>query len=218
MAVINDPNVAGNIMTVGQVAAVPAHFVSRALQASGHYRFSHRFDLANTQAANSRVFEIRNTHATNLMILEKLRISWIQVGIHTVAIQDSLDVFKATGFTAVDTTNTVTPAETRLRTSFPASDFTVRGVTVAGAAAGMTGGTVTVEANPFTQLPIWLLAAVPTAGPTVFNVLEYILSREEMPFALIQNEGLVIQNRVLLGATAGSTVFIDCEVAEVTAY
>lgn len=189
--------------------------------ALGHYRVSHRCQIVNTQAANSRLFEVRNAHATRLLILLSLRMKWLQTGVHTAAIEDSLDVFKVTGFTAVDTTNTVTPLITRYRTDFPdpVADLVFRAVTVAGAAAGMTGGTVTVEASPFVQLPKWLLAAVPTSD-VPFSELLYVpdVGDGEHPFVYKQNEGFVIQNRVLLGAAAASSVYIDCSVVQVTVY
>lgn len=38
------------------------------------------------------------------------------------------------------------------------------------------------------------------------------------PFVFAQNEGLIIENRVLLGAAASSGVFIEVSWAEVTLY
>jgi hypothetical protein len=177
-----------------------------------------------TQAANSRLFEIRNTHATNLLIPTRIRIQWIQTGTHTTAIEDSLDVYKLTSFSAVDTTNTVTPVLSVMRggtmTAVGSSIAAVRGVTVAGAAAGMTGGTLTKDTAPHTQLPQWLLAAQPTAGTVIPQVLDYQFNTAngEHPFVLSQNEGLLIENRVLLGAAANSSVYIDLSWAETTTY
>jgi hypothetical protein len=63
---------------------------------------------------------------------------------------------------AVDTTNTVTPVASKLRASYAAIDTAatfIRGVTVAGAAAGMTGGTLSKDTAPLMQLGQFLLAA-----------------------------------------------------------
>lgn len=191
--------------------------------ALGHYRVNHRCLLANTQAANSRLFEVRNTHASNLIVPTRLVLKWIQTGTHTAAIEDSLDVFKVTGFSAVDTTNTVTPVPSVKRTTgmtVPASSIAaIRGVTVAGAAAGMTGGTLTKDSSSIGQLPQWLLAALPTAGTIV---VQFIDNFDDVngthPFVFAQNEGFIIENRVLLGAAAASSVYIDFSWAEVSAY
>lgn len=192
--------------------------------ALGHYRTSHRTSLVITQAANSRLFEIRNIHATNLLVVHDIRVEWIGTGAHTAAILDSIDLFRCTSFSAVDTTNTVTPVLSKLRTSFATlvdgTDLAVRGVTVAGAAAGMTGGTLTKDTAPLRQIGQWLLAAVPTGGPVTPVVGNYTpaVDKGESPLILVQNEGFILENRVLLGAAAGSAVSIDVEFSFVTAY
>lgn len=186
----------------------------------GHYRTSHRTVLVNTQAANSRLFELQNAHATNIIVVLEIRIEWIQTAAHTAAILDSLDLYRCTSYSAVDTTNTVTPVISKMRTSFGAAGANVRGVTVAGAAAGMTGGTLTKDTAPMRQWGMWMLATVPTAGPvsTIEAFYRPDVTDGEHPLTLVQNEGFTIENRVLLGAAAGSAVSIDVTWAEVTAY
>src|SRR5207302_1240321 len=112
------------------------------------------------------LFELQNSHATNLIVVTRLVIKWLQTAAHTAAIEDSLDVFKCTSFSAVDTTNTVTPTASRKRTTMAAAPgaAVIRGVTVAGASAGMTTGTLTKDGGSVGQLQQWLLAALPTAG------------------------------------------------------
>lgn len=187
----------------------------------GHYRVNHRCALVNAQAANSRLFELRNS-ATNLIVVTRLLLRWFQTANHTAAIEDSLDVYKVTGFTAVDTTNTATPVPSVKRTSGMTAapgGAAIRGVTVAGAAAGMTGGTLTKDSSSIGQLPKWLLAAVPTAGPILPDLLDVFDDvNGTHPFVFAQNEGLIVENRVLLGAAAGSSVYVDCSYAELTAY
>lgn len=203
-------------------AGAPWHVSPKPLQygALGHYRTNHRCAIVNTQAANSRLFEIRNTHATNLIVPTRLILKWLQTGTHTAAIEDSLDVFKVTGFSVVDTTNTVTPTSSQKRASMAASSAAaLRGVTVAGAAAGMTGGTLAKDGNSIGQLPQWLLAAQPTAN-SVPALLSDIFDdvNGTHPLVLAQNEGIIVENRVLLGAAAASSVYIDFSWAEVTQF
>jgi hypothetical protein len=176
--------------------------------------------LVNTQAANSRLFEIRNTSATLLLIPTRLQIRWINSAAHTAIIEDSLDVFKLTTFNAVDTTNTVTLTPSSRRTSMAAATAAVRGVTVAGAAAGMTGGTLTKDSGPVGSLPrILNLTAEATTETTprtadVLDVFDDVNGTH--PFVFVQNEGFEVENRVLLGAAAGSSVYIDLSFAEVS--
>lgn len=223
MAVNNDPNVAANIARVGEVATGAtgaAHRVSKPIPTSiGHYRTSFRFQIINAQAANSRLFEMRNPHASNIIIPTRLEIRWIQTGAHTAAIEDSLDFFKVTAFSAVDTTGTVTPTVSLKRGTFVATAALLRHVTIAGAAAGMTGGTLTKDGNAGGALPQWLLATQPTAGPASAVVKEFFdVENNTHPWAFVQNEGFIIENRVLLGAAAASSVYVDFSFAEVTAY
>jgi len=223
MATVADPTVGTNVARVGEVATGATgalHVVQKPIPSSvGHYRVNHRCILLASQAANSRLFEVRNTSATNLLIPTRLIIRWQYSTAHTAAIEDSLDVFKCTGFTAVDTTNTVTPVPSLKRTSMGATTAAIRGVTVGGAAAGMTGGTLTKDSSSVGQLPQWMLAAVPTASLVPFTQLDVFDDvNGTSPFIFVQNEGLIIENRVLLGAAAGSTVYIDFSYAEVTAY
>lgn len=216
--------VSGAIAGVGAESGSPLHVTIKPIPHGtlGHYRVTHRCALVATQAANSRIFEIRNTHATNLIIPTRLRIQWIQTAAHTAAIENSLDVFKVTSFSAVDTTNTVTPTASVKRTSMAAAPggAAIRGVTVAGAAAGMTGGTLTKDGGATAQLPQWLLAAQPTGSTAIPMMLDYDFDAGNggHPFVFVQNEGIIIENRVLLGAAAGSSVYIDLAWTEATAY
>lgn len=191
-----------------------------AVGALGHYRTSHRCGLVASQAANSRLFELSNTHATNIIVVTRIRMSLIQTAAETVAIENSIDVYRCTGFSAVDTVNTVTPVASKLRTTFAAAGANIRGVTVAGAAAGMTGGTLTKDTAALMHLPLWLLALVPTASPVPTNTYDWgsQTTHGESPLILVQNEGFIIENRVVLGAAAGASVYIDIEWAETTAY
>jgi hypothetical protein len=167
------------------------------------------------------LWEVRNT-STNIIIPTRLRVMWTLTAAHTAAIRDSIQLFRCTSFTAVDTTNTVTPTVSVKRTAGMAAapgGAAIRHVTVAGAAAGMTGGTMTKDGGASSILEQWLLAAVPTAGPTTSLTAELLDDvNGTHPFALAQNEGLELENEVLLGAAAGSSVVVDFSWAEVTAY
>lgn len=223
MAVQIVGGVSGQIAEVGLAAALAQHATLKPIPhgALGHYRVNHRCAIVAAQAANSRLFEVRNTHATNLIIPTHLVIKWMQTAAHTAAIEDSLDVFKVTGFSVVDTTNTVTPTVSAKRASMAAAPgaAAIRGVTVAGAAAGMTGGTLVKDGSAAAQLPKWLLLGQPTAGPVEFSVMDVSDDvNGTHPFVLAQNEGFIIENRVLLGAAAGSSVYIDFSWAEVTLF
>lgn len=226
MATINDPNNASHIARVGELASNASgamHIVNKPIPTSiGHYRVNHRCAMVNVQAANSRLFELRNTSASNLIIPTRLVIKWINLNAHTAQIEDSIDVFKVTGFTAVDTTNTVTPVPSLKRTAMGATTAAIRGVTIAGAAAGMTGGTLVKDASSIGQLPRILnqtVMATTETSPRIADVLDVFDDvNGTHPFVFALNEGFIIENRVVLGAAAGSSVYIDLSYAETTAF
>jgi len=212
----------GAVAEVGEFTAASLHVTTKPVPADGHYRVTHRCVLVNTQAANSRLFEIRQPTAGKLLILTRLLVKWLNSSAHTAFIEDSLDCFKATTFTAVDTTNTVTLASSLKRTSMAADIAVIRGVTVAGAAAGMTGGTLTKDAGPWAQLPRILNQTVEATTETTSRTADTMEAldpgEDTHPFVFAQNEGFIIENRVLLGAAAGSSVYIDCSYAIADAY
>jgi hypothetical protein len=192
--------------------------------ALGHYRVNHRCALINAQAVNSRIFEMRNTHATNLIIPTRLVIKWLIFTAHTAILEQSIDCYKLTSFTVSSTTNTVTPTASIKRANMAAAPggAAIRGLTVAGAAAGMTGFTSTKDGGSFFQLPaaeaIVAMAVGDTAsrGPFIGDVFDDVNGTH--PFVFAQNEGFLIEQRVVEGAAGGSSVYIDFSWAEVTAF
>lgn len=212
----------GDVVDAGERASLPMHVVTKPIPADGHYRVTHRFVLVNTQAANSRLFEIRQPTSAKFLILTRLTIRWLNSAAHTAIIEDSLDCVKVTNFSAVDTTNTVTLTASLKRTGMAADTALIRGVTVAGAAAGMTGGTLTEDSGPFAQLPRIFNQTVMATTETSPRTSDYLAAYDDdfgsHPFVFAQNEGFIVKNRVLLGAAAGSSVYIDCGYSIVDAY
>lgn len=221
MAVI-EGGVSGSLAGVGAEANNPLHVIPKALPygSLGHYRSAVRFALIASQGANSRLWEIRNT-STNVIVPTRLRVYWTPIANHTAAVRLEIDLFKLTGFTAVDTTGTVTPTVSSKRTTMGAApgNAAIRHVTVAGATGGMTGGTLTKDGGAVAMCEQWMQATLPT-GATGAPVMYDLLEGEpgEHPFVLAQNEGLLLENIVAAGAAAGSSVVVECSWAEVTAY
>ena len=219
MAVI-EGGVSGALVGVGAESSSPLHIALKPIPhgALGHYRTAVRISSTAAQVANSRIFEIRNTHASNLIVPTRLTLRALQTAAGT-AQENSLDVYKLTGFTVVDTTNTVTPATSVKRANMAAypGGAAVRYLTLTGAAAGMTGGTLVKDAQFFATLPYNVAAAIATTsqwGP--YDCLDDVNGTH--PFVFAQNEGLVIENRVFNVTSYGITWYIDFSWAEVTAY
>jgi len=185
----------------------------------GHYRTSHRCVLAATQAANSRLFILRN-NSTNLIVPTRLAVKLLQTAAGTAQIA-GIDAYRLTGFTVLDTTNTVTPSVSVKRTSMAAApgNAQVRGVTAAGAAAGMTGGTSTKDGTAFWQFSYPVAAAAATSNAGLFGPYDLFDDvNGTHPFVLAQNEGLLIENRALNTTSFGFEAIFEIAWAEVTAY
>lgn len=227
MATINDPSTASNIVRVGESATGATgalHIVQKPLPASiGHYRVTHRCAMLNAQAANSRIFEVRNT-STNLIIPTRLLIKWASSAAHTAILEQSLDCYKLTSFITSSTTNTVTPTASVKRTSMTAApgNAAIRGLTVAGNTAGMTGFSSVKDGGAFFQLPmleaVAVMANTETASRyfTVGDALDDVNGTH--PWVFAQNEGFLIEERAVEAAAGGSNVYIDFSWAEVAAY
>ncbi len=215
----------GNLVEIGEKATSSTgalHTVQKPIPASvGHYRTSVILTMATTQAANSRLFELRNT-STNLLIPTRIRVGALTTGTVTAAYVFQLALFRCTSFTVTDTTNTVTPTTTVKRTTgmtaYP-GNANVRYVTVAGAAAGMTGGTLTKDANPIGQYVMWTHTGAPAVVTpmTTAELLDDVNGTH--PIVLAQNEGIEIENFVVGSGTANViTVLIDVSWTETTLY
>ena len=183
----------------------------------GHYAFTTRINSTAAQAANSRLVELQNSHVSNLIIPTRIMVRAIQTAAGT-AQENSIDIFKCTGFSAVDNTNTATPTVSRKRTSMAAAPGAANVRILVAAAAGMTGGTLTKDASAFGTLPYNVTTAIVTNyvnGPVDFIINDSLWGH---PFVFIQNEGFEIENRVLNVTSYGITWYFDISWAEVTAF
>ena len=61
--------------------------------------------------------------------------------------------------------------------------------------------------------------ATTETSPRVSDIGEALdIGPDTYPFVFAQNEGFIVENRVLLGAAAGSSVYIDCSYAIADAF
>lgn len=198
---------------------VHAHLKPLEYGALGHYRTSVRVVLSAAQAAASRLFELRNT-GSNLIVPTRIEVTTLPVGSVDTPYLAVISLFKCTGFTAVDTTNTTTPPVSVMRTSGMSGApgaAAVRYLTASGAAAGMTGGTLTKESLPMASLMAWMASAAPTSMPVTKQWGR--LTSDEHPPVFVNNEGFEIENVNLGSATYNAIqVLIEVSWAEVTAY
>jgi hypothetical protein len=210
----------GVIVGAGEEAGKSLHVTPKPIPASiGAYRTAVVLTMATTQAANSRLFEVRNT-STNLVIPTRIRVGIMAAGTITTAYAAQLALFRCTSFTAVDTANTVTPVASVKRTTgmtaYP-GNAAVRHVTLAGAAAGMTGGSLVKDTQAVATAIAWVATAAATTMPIYQELLDDVNGTH--PLVLAQNEGFEIENVIVGSGTANVVqVIIDVSWAEATAF
>lgn len=187
----------------------------------GHYQTTMKAQLVAAQAANSRLFEIRNA-GTNLLIPTRFTVTVTPAGPVAFPYLLELYAYKYTGFTAVDTTSVGTPFNGPARTGMAAypGNAGIRILAGGGAAAGMTGGTVgTKSSNPFAGLLAWAASVSSTSQPVEKDLLSDLARHGAHPMMFAQDEGLVLENGVLGSATSNNVVLlIDFAWCEAQAY
>lgn len=210
----------GTLIEVGGTTFRAGHVHLKPLEYGvlGHYRAAVRVGTVPSQTANSRLFELRNPHASNLIIPTRMTVTALPIGSVAAPYYFELAMFRCTSFTAVDTSNTVTPTVSPMRSGMAAAPGSalVRSLTLSGASAGMTGGTLTKDASPMAALMAWMAGASATSMPVT---REWMRQMDEHPLVCGQDEGFVIEN-IQLGPAVQNSLFIIIEIswAEVTAY
>jgi hypothetical protein len=208
----------GTVAEVGGTTFRGVHVHVKPLEygSLGHYKATMRVLSTAAQAANARLLEMRNS-AANLVVLTRLTLRALQVAAGT-AQENSIDAFRCTSFTAVDTTNTLTPSLSPKRTTGMAAAPGGLQVRVLNpAAAGMTGGTLTKDGSAFAMLPFNIsttIAVTSQWGP--YDTTDDVNGTH--PFVFAQNEGFEVENRVLNVTSYGIAWFFDLSAAEVTSF
>lgn len=204
---------------VGAAASLPAHVVAKPLHGD-HYRVSRRFVPAGTTTTGI-LWAFRNPTASGkVMVLKRARLRGLNIAAPTAAIEDRFSLRIARGYTVVDPTNaaSISPAAAmqKMRTSMANAAAQVR---ESNAAAGISGGTRTLDTDGIATGSLWVPAAVAAAPAAPLDIFDYLPSQsDEHPDAMVADEGWVLQNENAFGATSGIVLFLDLYWAEVNAF
>jgi hypothetical protein len=209
--------ISGSVAEVGVAASLPAHVTAKPVPygSLGHFRYGGFTGiLPAALTANSEIFQFRWTHATNLAIIQKIKISaCVSTTFFAAGVPVQIDMVKATGWSVQGTGGTgVTPSATlKDRTSMSSTAVASGDLRIATTAA-LGAGTKTLEANS--------MGAIAAPGPIIppgTVLYEPDLGDGEHPLVFIQNEGFVIRS-VAVPATGTWTAAIQIDWAEVTAF
>lgn len=184
----------------------------------GHYRVAVAVPLAASQAANSRLFELRNS-GSNLIVPTVIDVEALAVGDVSPEQLLWLAMFGCTNFTAVDTANVITPQSMVVRpTGMSAAPGGAQIRVCNAVSAGMTGWTATKDGGPHSYLVTWMSSS---AADRPARVKRFVDPRDQSthPPVYAANQGFVIENSVAGSADANNIyVIITVAWAEVTAY
>lgn len=169
--------------------------------------------VAARTATAGFLFTMRNPSTTTAVYLKRVAAKFTLTTAYGTAQETGCDLIiarsytaSATGGTAIDVGSTVANTG-NLAASFSTSVITANCTRVATTDA-FTAGTQTLDANPISILSGWS-AAIGDTVPDVSSgnseragvLWDYRDSSHGMPIKLVQDEGIVIRNLVLMGAT-----------------
>lgn len=186
--------------------------------ALGSYRLATTVALVVTQAANGTLFSFRWGDATRLCMVNYIRLQCLQTAAATATIMPSFEVLQARSFTVSDsvgTALTLTGNSFKKRTSMGTT--LVTDIRKSAAAAGLTAGTRTLDADPIFQMPTQQTITTPN---TVNFLADLDLTNGgDHPLIFAQNEGFIVRGpTVVFGAAGTANLIVDVAWTELASY
>lgn len=178
----------------------------------GHYRVVVTAALAASQAAASRLFELRNS-GSNLIVPLLVEVEALAVGDVAPEQRVWFSMFNCTNFTAVDNVDVFTPAAMVVRpTGMSAAPGGAQIRSMSGSpAAGMTGGTLTKDSGMYSHIVAWMSSASaerPARIKRLVDPADLLIH----PPVYAANQGFVIENS-LLGSADANNIYVVITVA-----
>lgn len=168
--------------------------------------------LLTTVAAGGAIFSLRNTGA-NLILIRRIGIGFVTTTAFTAAQRLEYGLRSARAWTAADSGGTAisfASSNTDMKTSLAAPNVEARVATT----AALTAGTRSPDAN-YQGITAGWSGAIGAAAPVpcIDNLLKH--DPGDHPIVLANNEGILIDNLVLMGAVGVGVAYINVELAEV---
>lgn len=183
----------------------------------GRYRVATKSGLLTTIAARTttagHLWAMHNPSATKAIIIDRLAIVASMITDFTTEQRVILAARRAAAFTVLHTTGGgSTENKNKKRESMAAP---VARIYFANAAAAISGATITTpETDPFLEA----ISGQPSAGATVANMpiaAEFAAPLDGGPFIMMQSEGIIISNEILMGAAGTMVLGVACSWREV---
>lgn len=192
-----------------------ARVVIKPDELTGAYQLSVPTGAITTIAANAPIFSFRWAPGTgSLCVVKRISVGFVCTTAFGAAQQMGFGTFMARSFSGSDSGQTavvLTGNNNKYRTSLATTGVT--DARVSGTAA-ITVGTRTLDANPLGLTYFW----VPGVGTSLTQTDLISYDANDYPIVLSNNEGIVINNSILMGATGVGNAIINIEWFETTAY
>jgi hypothetical protein len=202
------------------VAGVDAYFKAqrvsvRPLQTLGWNSLGAKSGNATTVAANGSIFSFRNVSA-NPILIRRVGVGFVLTTAFTAAQMVEMALVFSRAFSASDTGGTaiaITGSNTKVRTSLDTPTSVDCRISTT---AALTAGTKTKDTNFLAIQSAWCGAVGAGIAPSINNL--WSQDAGDHPIVLNQNEGINIDNVIVMGAAGVGVFYVNLEFAEVTEY
>lgn len=196
-----------------------AHVVIKPDELTGAYQLSMTSGALTTVAAGTAsagtVYSFRYAPGgSTVCVVKRVAVGFVTTTAFGTAQQMGFGLFAARSFSGADSGGTaavLTGNNNKYRTSLATSSVTNVNIGTTGA---LTAGTRTLDAQPLGTANFWVAGV----GTSLTNTDLISYDPNDYPFVLANQEGFVIQNQILMGATGVGTLIVNVEWFEATSY
>jgi hypothetical protein len=196
-----------------------AHVVIKPDELTGAYQLSMASGALTTVAASTAsagtVFSFRYAPGgSTVCVVKRVSVGFVTTTAFGAAQQMGYGLFAARSFSGADsggTAATLSGNNQKYRTSLATTSVSNINMATTGA---LTAGTRTLDSQALGSAYFW----VPAAGTSLVQTDLLSYDPNDYPFVLANQEGFVIQNLVLMGATGVGTLVVNVEWFEATSY
>ena len=218
MAIIQSGVSGSTLMTVDPTYTA-GRVSQRPIEQLGTYSVAAFTGAYTTAAANTPMFSMRfvagSAGQAQIAIVQRIALTIVPTVAFTAAQQVSFGGYIARSWSAVDsggTAITLTGNNAKLRTSMTTSQFAATGDMRIATTGTLTAGTRTLDNQAFAVASAW----VPTAlvSQPIQQVILYENFAGDQPLVLATQEGIVINNLILMGAAGVLSIGVTVEWTE----
>lgn len=218
MAIIQSGVSGTTLMTVDPTYAA-SRVTMRPVEQLGTYSVSLFTGAYTTAAANSTMFSMRfvagSTGLAQIAMIQRIAITIVPTVAFTAAQQVSYGAYVARSFSAVDsggTAATLTGNNNKLRTSMSTTQLAATGDMRISSTGALTAGTRTLDSQAFAVASAWVPSTL-VAQP-IQQVILYENFAGDQALVLANQEGLIINNLILMGAAGVLSIGVTVEWTE----